>query len=398
MSHLARVFGGALMGTFGLLLASEALAITWTPIKGVPEPTFGLNDRPAFPSSWTSEQAGFYYVEQSAGNCSDSRTRGYPGSPRCTLPASLTAGAVVAIHGTYSDAESIMAAGTAGAPIFIVGYNAASKPVIANTWGLGGSYVILENLAFDYTSGDGNLDIAGHHNAVRSCSFRDPEGGSYGSGIGIGGTFVLFHHNTVYEQGNWQANTDVDRHGIKVYGGADIWIVDSTFYHCQGDGVQVGDENNAPGEITRVYLGRCTGYENLQSGFWTKNATDVIMSENTVHDIFVSPGGIGQGMGGQYDPAYVWFLFNKIYATKTGIMVSGSSNGGGGPWFFIGNLFYNIRGESCNPYDMGAISYRNEGGAYVLHNTMYDVDSYICMISSPATVHGNIFAGQKAAG
>jgi hypothetical protein len=174
--------------------------------------------------------------------------------------------------------------------------------------------------------------------------------------------------------------------------------VDSTFYHCQGDGIQVGDQNNAPAQINRIYIGRNLGYENLQSCFWTKNATDVIFSSNTCYGINYSNGGIGQGMGGQYDPKYVWLLNNKIYNTKSGIMIASSSSGGGGPWNIIGNLVYAVASEQqgCNNYNAGGVSFRNEGGVNILFNTFHDVDLFVGIpAGSGIVVRNNIFSSKR---
>jgi hypothetical protein len=131
---------------------------------------------------------------------------------------------------------------------------------------------------------------------------------------------------------------------------------------------------------------------------WTKNATDVIFSQNTCYNITYSNGGIGQGTGGQYDPKYVWFLFNEIYNAKAGIHIASSSSGGGGPWYAVGNIIYNIQSDTCNEYDYGAIGYRNEGGFYAFHNSVYDVDSFLTLppTGGVVVVKDNIFASKKS--
>lgn len=385
-----------------MLVLLPAAGFAWDPPAGIPTPSWpagGIDQaRPVLPNPWSSEQAGFYYVNVSG--CSDSRPYGYPGSPRCSIPGSPAAGAKIVIDGAVSGNKSISFSGTSGSPIWIMGYNTNSKPQLTGAWGVNGSYLIFDSLHWNATNlSDINLVSEGNYNLFRNCLFRNTFGSGYGAGIGAGGTNLIFYRVTVYDQGNWQSSTDVDRHGFKVYGGGDIWIVDSDIFHCQGDGVQVGDQNNASGAINKVYVGRNMAYENLQSCFWTKNATDVIFSENTCHDITFSNGGIGQGMGGQYDPKYVWFLFNTIYKTKSGIHMAGASNGGGGPWYAIGNVIYNVsNGEGCNEYDYGALGYRNDGGFYAFHNTIYDVDSFLALAPSGGSVvvKDNIFASKKA--
>lgn len=383
-----------------LLALTPAVGLTWTAPIGIPLPSWpsgGIDQaRPSLPNPWTSEQAGFYYID--ASGCSDSRTYGYPGASRCSLPISPAAGSKILINGSLSGDRNISFSGTSGAPTWIMAHNTSSKPTISGAWGISGSYIIIDSLAFNNGSNcDGNLDYAGNYILIRGSTFVNTCSGSYGSGVGISGNNNIFYNNTIAQQGNWQASTDIDRHGIKVSSGSDIWIVDSIIYHCQGDGVQVGDQNNASGAINRVYLGRNKAYENLQSCFWTKNATDVLVSQNTCHDISFSQGGVGQGMGGQYDPKHVWFLFNTIYNTKSGIHIAGTSNGGGGPWYAIGNVIYNVSNGGCNEYDYGALGYRNDGGFYAFHNTIYDVDSFLTLAPSGGSLvaKDNIFASKK---
>jgi hypothetical protein len=379
---------------------SPAAGFCWTAPIGIPAPPWpggGVDQpRPVLPAPWISEQAGWYYV--SASGCSDSRTYGYPGGARCSVPAAPVAGSKIVLDGTISGDEAISFSGTSGAPTWVMAYNTNSKATITGVWELAGNYVILDSLTFNSGSNcDGNLAITGANVMVRGSTFSNTCTENYGAGVAIGGTNVVFYSNIVSQQGNWQLSTDVDRHGIKVYDGSDIWIVDSALYHCQGDGVQVGDQNNAPNAINRVYVGRNTVFENLQSCLWTKNAADVIFSQNTCYNITFSNGGVGQGMGGQYDPSYVWFLFNEIYNTKAGIHIASSSSGGGGPWYAVGNLIYNVQSDTCNEYDYGALGYRNEGGFYAFHNTVYDVDSFLTLPpSGGVVVKDNIFASKKS--
>jgi hypothetical protein len=382
----------------------------WTAPSGIPTPAWpsgGIDQaRPAQPSPWSSEQAGWYYVD-SAGGCSDNRAYGYPGASRCSLPASPAAGSKVVINGTVTGLKTISANGSSGSEIWYMGYNTSSRPTLSSEWNITGSYLIFDNLSWVFNSQDG-VNFAGHHILIRSSNVANSYDTSNGSAIGWFGSNIIFYRSSVSQSGNWQyAGTgDIDRHGIKFESGAaDAWVVDSNFYHCHGDGIQVGDQNNAASQINRIYLGRNISYENYQSCFWVKNATDVIMSENTCRDISYPPQGAsyssGQAIGGQYDPKYVWFLFNKIYNVKSGIYVVGGSNNNGGPWYAIGNLIYNVSSPSvaCNNYDAGGILYRNAGGMTAIFNTFYNVDMFIAdPNSSGLIVRNNIFSTQATGG
>lgn len=406
-SRKRRTLGGiALLSLAALLVAESASA--WQPVIGIPTPQWPADldvAAPAFPNPWTSEQAGYYYVERSAAGCSDSRAYGYPGNPRCTLPSSPGAGSVVAVHGTYAATANIGWSGTSGSPIWMRAYNMAQRPTFTQPVGWTGSYVITDGITVSWNADDG-CAVTGHHIMVRNSSFANAfsQSGNNGSGLGVSGQNVVFYANVMDPIGNWTAGygVDTDRHCVKVSGGADsVWFVDSRFAHCEGDGIQVGDQNNAPSQINRIYVARNTAYQNTQSCFWTKNATDVIFSENICHDIDYAVGGSGQGLGGQYDAKYVWFLANRIYNTKSGIKVSGASSGGGGPWYMIGNVVYAVESNQggCNNYDMGALAWRNQGGVTMLFNTLHDADMFVGIpTGSGITIKDNIFSSKRNTG
>jgi hypothetical protein len=373
---------------FALFLAIIPSSVfAWSPPIGIPAPSWPTGGidvaRPALPSPWTSEKAGFYYIDPTG--CSDtSRTYGRPGASRCSLPSSPPAGSIIVLNGTITGSKTISYTGTSGSPIWIMGYNTSSKPTLSADWGFSGSYIIADSLAWNYNSRDG-VEIGGNHIMIRNSSLANPFDDSNGSGFGTSGSYTLLYNDVVSQMGNWQyaGSGDIDRHGVKVEEGTeDLWIVDSQFYHIHGDGIQIGDQNNTADQIKRIYIGRNIAYENYQSGFWTKNATDVIFSQNVIHTMLQSSdNNVGPGLGGQYDPKYVWFISNTIRDSLAGIHIVGSSSGGGGPWYVIGNLMYNIEfpGGACNNYDMGAIGYRNEGGLTAIYNTVYNADMFVAI-------------------
>jgi len=399
------IFGIVLVGVF--LFVGTSLA-AWTPPIGIPTPPFPSDldvARPSPPSPWTSEVAGNYYIDHSAGGCSDSRTYGTPSAPRCTLPTSPAAGSKIYVNGTYSVGGTISWVGTSANPIWLTYYDNTNRPLFTGVsptpLNFNGSYIIVDGIRSDLggATNDG-VEMSGNNLMIRDSTFRNTYGKSNGAGLGTSGSNLVFYKDTVYDQGDWQyVGADIDRHGFKVSPPTNgLWILDSLIYHVQGDGVQVGDYNNTPDQINRVFIGRNTIYENLQTCLWTKNATDVIFSQNICYNI-TAPGshaGDGQGLGGQYDPKNVWFIANTIHDTEAGIKISGSSRGGGGPWYAIGNVLYNIISNAgCNAWDMGALSYRNEGGFYGFYNTIYNADSFISVVpSNSGAFRNNIFSHQ----
>jgi len=382
-------------------LAAPLASVAWTPPLGVPQPAWPSDldlARPALPSPWSSTQAGFYFVAGSG--CSDANGNGTPAAPRCSLPGSVSAGSVIVLDGTLARGATINYTGSASNPVWVMGRDAANRPKATAPWDIAGAYVIVDSIAFELDSQDG-VDLRGRNIMLRNSTMKNTFGASNGAAFGIDGEKVIFYKNVVSQSGNWLHNgADIDRHGIKVSGN-DTWIVDSQFFHIQGDGVQIGDYNNRTDAINRIYVGRNLAYENLQFGFWVKNATDVIFSQNTAYNLSRSTdSGPGGGLGGQYDPRYVWFIANTVHDSNNGIHIAGTGNGGGGPWYAIGNLVTNIPTGtgSCGAYDAGAISYRNDGGFTAIFNTIDKVDFFGGFPPSGGTVtlRDNIFASKKA--
>lgn len=378
-----------------------------TPI-GIPTPPFPSDldiAKPTLPSPWTTEQAGWYFVQRDQGGCSDSRTYGTPTAARCTLPTSPPAGAKVVLHGLYAAGPNISWTGTSANPIWLIAYDDANKPNISLEYDYTGSYIIADGISSAMNM-QGGVGVSGNHIMLRNFSVSNTWTGVNYAGVALGGgNNNIVYKATVGPLGNWQytGTSDIDDHGMVIGGNATyLWILDSTFFHCQGDGVQIENgQGNAAG-AHHIYVGRNRAYENYQSGMWVKNATDVVFSENDFYGIHVTPNsatGDGQATGGQYDAKYVWWIANKVHDSNVGIKMSGGSNNTGGPWYAIGNLIYNIiSNNSCNAWGMGALSYRNNGGFFGFYNTLYNVDSFISVVpSNSGTFRNNIFSRQYTA-
>ena len=192
---------------------------TWVPPIGIPSPTWPSNlniARPTLPSSWTSDQAGFYFIASSG--CSDTRAYGNPSAARCSIPTSPAAGSVIVLNGTISGDKSISFSGTSGSPVWIMGYSTTSKPLLTGVWSITGSYKILDNLAFSNAAQDGNLAMGGSYNMVRASTFVDTYYTSNGDCVGGGGSNNVIYGITISQCGNWTYTSggDIDRHGIKV--------------------------------------------------------------------------------------------------------------------------------------------------------------------------------------
>ena len=314
----------AVLAVLGAMTA-RAGATDWSPPIGIPSPSFGIFETaPASPSPWTAETPGFYYVDATKSGSTDSNnTYGSPARPRRTIPTVLPAGAVVELHGTYDTAHSspatIVAQGTREAPVFIRGVSAASRPLVRRFWEVKGTFLIIENIEFGpmpdrSSTGSMVIRLPASHVALRHSDVHGtPSGGGLGivnwevgygeiyRGSGVVEHVVIFD-NTIHDNGDVNAKGDQDVHGISVTDHVNhLWVVDNQLYRNSGDGIQIVAPGRGQHATTHhIYVGRNVSHHNKQSGFWVKQATDVIFSQNVSYGHRPGNSSMGQCMGGQY--------------------------------------------------------------------------------------------------
>jgi hypothetical protein len=376
--------------------AAPALA-QWTPPIGIPAPSFGITQvAPARPNPWTAQVPGYYYVEPTHPSSTDSNNQyGTPARPRKLIPTTLPAGSVVEVHGTYATRHTspsdITANGTAAAPVWIRGQSSTSRPVMTRNWEVSGSYVILENLEFANAppDDDGIVLLAPlNHGVLR---FSDVHGNLAGGGLSVTSfssavaSDIVVYANTIHDNGDVNATFDQDIHGIEVNSDVNhLWVVDNEMARNSGDGIQInaGSIGSAP-SLHHVYVGRNVSHHNKQNGFWSKQSVDVIFSQNTAYGHRPGNSSSGAGMGFQYAPERIWFLFNNIYDNELGIYVANDNDlGTGQNSYFIGNLITNIRSsggfQAGSAYQNAAFVLAGSRNRYLVNNTMYQTDSGIC--------------------
>jgi hypothetical protein len=410
------VFGFITISIIFLTFIQLATAAAWTPPIGIPMPPFGINETaPPSPNPWNKPIPGFYYVDETHPSATDiNNTYGTPLLPRKTIPNNLSAGSVVDLHGVYTkyhgSPATITANGTSSSPVFIRGTNSTNMPIIRKSWQIRGNYYILENLSFaDNNDGTntGRMWILSPTNyaALRFC---DLSGNLRAGGVGVVSwdfnttSNVVIYKNYIHDNGDVKANYDQDVHGIAVSARvSNLWIVDNKICRNSGDGIQInaGSLNNQP-TTHHIYVGRNTSYSNKQSGMWTKQAVDVIFSENTIYNHRPSNSSLGQGTGFQHAPDYVWFLFNHIYDCEFGINAgSNSGMGFGKEIFVIGNLIHNIhptvKWNPNNPWSSSAIGLWGGVNRRIVNNTIWD---YSGGIHTPGSgyihIENNILGGR----
>jgi hypothetical protein len=164
-----------------------------------------------------------------------------------------------------------------------------------------------------------------------------------------------------------------------------------------------------------VYVGRNVAHHNKQAGFWSKQATDVIFSQNEAYEHRPSDSSEGQCMGFQYAPEYVWFLFNRVHDCNFGINIVGDGGDTGQNTFLIGNVIYAIHGpgnagDSYAPAaihihdsDAGVESPENHGFMYMVNNVISQptkagashvfIETAAMANAAGTQLHHNLFGG-----
>lgn len=360
---------------------------------GIPAPPFGYYEaRPATPDPWTSEVAGYYYVDY-VGGTNTGRTYGTPAAPRKTIPTTLPAGSVVVLKaGTnyssshYAGGGGVLTAqGTAEAPVWIMGEDPDSRSVVTRRWELKGPYLVIDNVDWSMTVADAQVclyvggvgDTTTDHFVLRHCDLNGNSTGNDGLTF-YGADYVVIHDVVIRYMGDWTDPTiDADHTGINLAGHCEyFWVLNSEIWRCQGSGLQA---NSASARY--IYFGFNEVHECHQSGFWIKYSTDAIVSQNDFHDMVEVTDSDSRtpsmGCGWQYGGDNIWIIFNRLHGNQYGIRPSSYDNPAGpGTCYVVGNLIY-------DNHQWGAVwssaGIDNEVVPYlhVVGNSFYDNDSNI---------------------
>lgn len=296
------------------------------------------------------------------------------------------------------------------APVFIRGESATTRPVVTGCWEVSGSYVIIEHIEF---SSCGSLVLLApvDHAVLRH---SEVHGTLRGGGVGVqswnGGSAseVVLWDNAIHDNGDVRAAFDQDVHGIAVGPRVHaLWVVDNELARNSGDGIQINAGSAALQSTTHhIYVGRNVAYANKQSGLWTKQAEDVIFSENVSYGHRPGNSSSGVCMGGQYAPERVWFLNNVMWDCDYGIQLASDSGlGTGQTVYIIGNIMRAIHDSTgqFNPqtaWQPCGISLPGGTTRYVVQNSLYDVDSGVCVPydTGRLVLYDNLIEGIRADG
>lgn len=387
----------------------SSTANAYNPPVGIPDPGFGIDDvRPDRPDPWTSEEAGYYYINYQTG--SDSNSYGTPSSPRRTIPSTIPAGSYVEVHGTYDyttggvtkikgDGNSSSWVADTSGPVWVVGQDSSNIPFFTRKVLVFGSYVYFDTIRIYDTGifqvGSSSAGYPADHIVLRNSEASGNLSSSNSGLLRIGGassdpvSYVIAYNITIHDHGDVNANSDQDAHATTVGNYSSyVWFLKNTIYNASGSGAQVGGAYGGGDNCHHIYYGKNTVYNTRQAGLAVKYASDVIFSQNILHDIvdmrvattsFQSPS---KGVGFQYAPQRVWILFNTIYNNSFGIYAGSTNSGTDWYVYAVGNLIYNIHLPASLTYSSSTWAEAGimmAGGTYryIVNNTIYNVDAGI---------------------
>lgn len=401
-----RILRNGVIVVLGLGLATCVAALAdeekWTPPVGIPAPSFGISDTPPAPTIFVDEASG-----------SDTNP-GTSEQPRKTVPVRLDRCTVVQVVGAYTkehrSPDTITANGDAGCPVWILGGQWKSGVELS------GTYLFMDHvtmgLAIVRAQRDGTPT---HHVAIRN---SEVVGSKAGGGIVIQ-TYsdkptatvsqVLVWRTFVHDVGDMQVREDRDAHCTSIYRGhvSYVWLLENRWERCSGDGVQVNATASPSwATLNHVYIGRNVCVQNRQTCAWSKQAADVVMSENICRGMRPGSGGPGICFGAQYGTARLFIVNNQVTDSENGIAF-GSWNDPpiyGKGALIAGNLIVGIHHTSSpdkidDPWSGGAAirlagggndcedqkSGRPEPCVIVANNTIWDVDSALQIPNVSAT-------------
>jgi hypothetical protein len=424
--------GVASLGNYGALptlLGSTGSGLVYVPPIGIPSPPMDvLEELPTLPSPWTTSTAGFYYVRQGGAASGN----GTPAAPRGTIPNPIPAGSVVVLDNTANFAVSnysLTISGTSGQRCWLVGaqqYGLGSGSTQAqirhsSSASVTSTYAVIDGVDFLTTGTNDLWGFFPRNTLYRNCTWQGDATQRTGNNAhSLSGASTsnraedsVLYNCVVRDSGLWtfDSGNDTDVHGLQLGRFISrLWILDSQFYHNQGDGIQCtgngSPSQNTATDVDHVYVGRNVFYENLQTGSWWKLGVDCIVSDNTFYNFTDGGGSAPVATGGQYDFINrIWWLRNRIYDCSGGIRIAGDFNGNvpGRDIYVLGNIITNCSAtngtvQTGSPFSDGcAIACWQSVDLWIAFNTIWNFAGHgigIVRSSSSPIIENNIIQGR----
>jgi len=407
---------------------------TWQLPIGIPAPEFGIfetyrmyddiaNRNPALIYRRNSE-GGYYthYIDNTHPNSTDlGNPYGDESIPRRSIPKPIPAGSIVEVHGgPYTGSVGsvfVKGYGTLDRPIFVRGL-AGDIPYFSTKIRAEGTYMILEGLAAIGCNvmGEYNGTRDTNHIGVRNCNIYSTSKRSGGVAVGeytasspVRVDDIVVYNNNIHDFGDIDSEVDEDAGGVFLASkAAHVWIVDNQIHELSGSGVQVLPGNSISGQTAEyIYVGRNHVYRARQSGIWAKYGRDIVFSQNTIHDIIHTAWSPSKGMGLQYGPQNVWYIFNDVYASAMGFYGPSTNGGSNVSAYVIGNTIHDLvlpadyMYNPNNSYAFSAITWYGSAHRYIIGNTIYSTSGGVYCGSTGGgdfTIANNIIADMTLGG
>jgi len=415
----------------------------YTPPIGIPDPGWGIDEvKPTRPSLWTSDIAGYYYVSYTTGT-DTGRIYGNPTAPRKTIPNPIKKGSYIEISGTYNYVVgsyvamygatdttapngNTWSAGTDG-PAWIVGKDANAQIVgTTNKIYIKGTYIYVDGLTVtDKTFQIGSITAGTpltHHIMVRNCTVTGSLSATKQGFSFLGNTTApnhdcIIYNNIVHDMGDITSQTDTGACGIMLGNYLyNVWVLNNTVYNIAGAGIHMAGQSGIDPTLQHhLYAGFNHVYNNMETGIGTKTSTDVIISQNHIHNGIDGPWSPAKALAAQYSHNRTWFLYNIVHAERYGIFLPSVNTTDDTKTYVIGNLIYDTGPqyrctyEGCatavyggtSAYDEAAITSWGPSHLYIINNTLYDNSSgiHIAQTGVEKVIENNIVSGiSQAAG
>ena len=270
----------------------------WSPPIGIPMPPFGVHEG----------------VDTSCGELTER-----PFTDLASL-ASLPAGSIVEIPaGVHTASRPIVIGGTGTPcqPIIVRGASAAARPTLRAAVGIRGSYVIVENIDFDLSTSESHMlgismsdHVSLRHSEIHGLPIRRNS-----TVLWTGdSTHVVLWDNHIHDNGDFSVAGEIDVHGVGAARSWDLWIVDNHIHHNRGDGMQFGHQ--ADNTLGRIYVGRNDIHDNGENSVDIKEASNVVISQNRLHDEPLGPVVLHDC------PIDAAVIDNEIYGSSYGVSMA----------------------------------------------------------------------------
>ncbi|MBX4205491.1 MAG: hypothetical protein KW788_04930, partial [Candidatus Doudnabacteria bacterium] len=256
--------------------------------------------------------------------------------------------------------------GTAGSPIIFRGVN---NPTFTGQVTISGSYVIVDGIS---VINGGIIRLTGDHVELRNSEASGNNAANSRTVVAASNaTDVVIYKNKIHDNGDWLSTVESDYLGIGGSSPIDrIWVIENESYHNAGDSLQFGHAQK--NGINHAYIGRNHFHDDRENAVDIKEASNVIISENTFHGYRATSSSLGEAIVSHYCQIDLQVLYNNLYDSQVGLSETSllsdclSRAGVSVNMRFIGNVIHDIIGSGIQGWGSGK-------KVEVVNNTLYNI-------------------------